>query len=81
MASQSGSAEKAGDRSEPSHSGFLRWPVVMEPGLTFVRDSEYLNVFCFADRDQAQRFEKEFVGAMIAPKDRPRWPSKPARRR
>lgn len=50
-------------------------------GHTFVSDSEYLNVFCFADRDHAQRFEKEFGGAMIAPKDRPRWPSKPARRR
>jgi hypothetical protein len=43
-------------------------------GHTFERDSQYLDVFCFADRDHAQRFEKEFGGEMIAPKDRPRWP-------
>jgi hypothetical protein len=52
-----------------------------ERGHTFVRDSLYFNVFCFADRDHALRFKKEFGGEMIAPKDRPRWPSKPAPRR
>lgn len=29
-------------------------------GHTFVRDTQYVDVFCFADRDHAQRFEKEF---------------------
>jgi hypothetical protein len=50
-------------------------------GHTFVRDTQYVDVFCFADRDHAQRFEKEFGGELIDPKSRPRWPSKPAPRR
>jgi hypothetical protein len=52
-----------------------------ERGHSFVRDSQYLNVFCFVDPDHARRFASEFGGEIIDPNDRPRWPSKPSRGR
>ncbi len=45
-------------------------------GHTFVRGSEYINVFCFSDSEHAQRFATEFQGELIEPKDRPRWPNR-----
>ena len=50
-------------------------------GHTFVRDSQYVDVFCFSDPEHAQRFSVEFGGEIIHPKDRPRWPGKPSRQR
>lgn len=49
-------------------------------GHTFVRDSQYVDVFCFSVLDDAQRFAMEFGGEMIDPKNRPRWPGKPPRK-
>ncbi len=49
-------------------------------GHTFVRDRQYINVFCFSDPEHAQRFATEFGGEMIDPETRPRWPGKPRRK-
>ena len=49
-------------------------------GHTFVRGVEYVNVWCFEDEEDAQKFIARFGGQMIDPKDRPRWPGKPRRR-
>lgn len=45
-------------------------------GHTFVRDSEYTNVWCFGTEADAQKFIARLGGEMIDPKDRPRWPGK-----
>ena len=43
---------------------------------SYVENSRYHIVFCFADRDHADRFAGAFGGQMIDPKARPRWPGK-----
>ena len=45
-------------------------------GHCFVRDSEYIKVWCFAEEADAQKFIARFGGEMIAVEDRPRWPGK-----
>ncbi len=40
----------------------------------FRRDDEYINVWCFAVEADALAFMARFGGAMLDPKDRPRWP-------
>lgn len=45
-------------------------------GHAFRRDDTYFNVFCFAEREDAERFRKKFGGEMIDPKTRPRWAGK-----
>ena len=40
----------------------------------------YIDVFCFADAEHAQRFIERFGAEPIDPKTRPRWPNKPPRR-
>jgi len=49
-------------------------------GHTFVRGAEYINVWCFEDEEDAQKFIGQFGGEMLDPEDRPRWPGKPRRR-
>ena len=49
-------------------------------GHCFVRGSEYIKVWCFAEEDDAQKFIARFGGEMIAVEDRPRWPGKARRR-
>ena len=43
-------------------------------GHFFYRDGVGFNVFCFAEREHAERFLQQFAGEFIDPKDRPRWP-------
>jgi hypothetical protein len=33
-----------------------------------------MTVFCFAKRDDAEKFRDRFGGDMLDPKDRPKWP-------
>ena len=44
-------------------------------GHFFYRDGIGMNVFCFAKRAHADRFQQRFGGEFVDPKDRPRWPS------
>jgi hypothetical protein len=60
----------------PAIRAFVDGLSLCNRGHTFVRDSQYMNVFCFADREHAQRFASEFGGEIIDPKDRPRWPNR-----
>ena len=43
-------------------------------GHFFYRDGVGMNVFCFAERDHAERLHQRFGGEFIDPKDRPKWP-------
>jgi hypothetical protein len=43
-------------------------------GHFFRRDNADMNVFCFAEREHAERFRERFGGELIDPKDRPKWP-------
>lgn len=43
-------------------------------GHYFYRDGVGFNVYCFAEREHAERFQQRFSGELIDPKDRPRWP-------
>ena len=49
-------------------------------GHCFVRGSEYIKVWCFAEEADAEKFMARFGGEMIAVEDRPRWPGKSRRR-
>jgi hypothetical protein len=51
-------------------------PSLCPRGHTFLRDDVYFNVFCFTEREHAERFHAQFGGEMIKPKDRPRWPGR-----
>jgi ribosomal protein L31 len=44
---------------------------------SFYRDGTDMNVFCFAEREHAQRFRERFGGEFIDPKSRPKWPGSP----
>jgi hypothetical protein len=50
-------------------------------GHTFMREDIWFNVFCFAERAHAERFQAKFGGEWIDPKTRPRWPGKSPRKR
>jgi hypothetical protein len=43
-------------------------------GHSFYRDGTDINVFCFAEREHAERFRERFGGEFLEPKDRPKWP-------
>ena len=43
-------------------------------GHSFRRDDADMNVFCFAEREDAEKFQRRFGGEFIDPKDRPKWP-------
>jgi hypothetical protein len=43
-------------------------------GHSFYRDGTDMNVFCFAEREHAERFRERFGGEFIDPKSRPKWP-------
>jgi hypothetical protein len=45
----------------------------------FVRDDGYWNVWCFAVRDDAEKFRAQYGGEFLDPKDRPKWPGKSRR--
>ena len=47
----------------------------------FYRGAEWYISFCFAEREHAERFQKQFGGEFIDPKDRPRWPGASKRSR
>jgi hypothetical protein len=38
------------------------------------RDGTDMNVFCFAEREHAERFRERFGGELIDPNVRPKWP-------
>ncbi|MDO9381698.1 MAG: hypothetical protein Q7T86_02445 [Hyphomicrobiaceae bacterium] len=59
-----------------THRFFCRDLSLCDRGHAFVRDGEYWNVFCFAEREHAERFQQRFGGEIMDPKDRPRWPAK-----
>lgn len=44
-------------------------------GHSFYRDGTDFNVFCFADREHAERFSERFNGELMHARDRPRWPA------
>jgi hypothetical protein len=43
-------------------------------GHSFRRNDIDMNVFCFAQREHAERFQARFGGEFIDPKDRPKRP-------
>jgi hypothetical protein len=43
-------------------------------GHTYRRGDTDMNVFCFAERADAEKFRERFGGDFIDPKDRPKWP-------
>ena len=43
---------------------------------TYVENSRYHTVFCFADRSHAEAFADAFGGLIIDPKDQLKWPGK-----
>jgi hypothetical protein len=43
-------------------------------GHAFQRDRQWYNVFCFAEREHAERFLARFGGEVIDQSKRPRWP-------
>ena len=43
---------------------------------SFQRDGAWMNVFCFAEKEHADRFRDRFAGEMIDPEKRPRWPGR-----
>ena len=43
-------------------------------GHSFRRDDADINVFCFAEREHAEKFRERFGGEILDPKDRPKWP-------
>lgn len=43
-------------------------------GHSFKRDGVWFNVFCFAEREHADRFHARFAGEWIDQSKRPRWP-------
>jgi hypothetical protein len=45
-----------------------------ERGHSFYRDDTDITVFCFAEREHAERFRERFGGEFIDPKSRPKWP-------
>lgn len=52
-------------------------PLTLAPRWhTYVADGCYHSVFCFAEREHAEAFSREFGGALIDPKHRPRWPGR-----
>lgn len=42
-------------------------------GFSFQRNDMYHRVFCFAEKQHAERFQLKFGGEWIDPKTRPRW--------
>jgi hypothetical protein len=44
-------------------------------GHCFVGDGGYWNVWCFATREDAEKFRARFGGEFLDPKDRPKWPN------
>lgn len=50
-------------------------------GHAFQRDDIWFKVFCFAEREHAERFREKFGGESMDPKDRRRWPNNPPPRR
>ena len=44
-------------------------------GQCFARDGSYFNVFCFAEREHAEKFAAKFNGELMCPKTRPKWPA------
>ena len=43
-------------------------------GHGFYREGKYYNVWCFAEREHAERFQARFGGEFIEPNNRARWP-------
>jgi hypothetical protein len=43
-------------------------------GHAFRHDDKDMCVFCFAEREHAERFRERFGGELLNPKDRPKWP-------
>src|SRR5262249_58184322 len=41
---------------------------------SFRREDRDMLVFCFAERDHANKFRDRFGGEFVDPKDRPKWP-------
>ena len=41
---------------------------------SFYRDGTDMNVFCFAKREDAERFRERFGGEFLDPQHRPKWP-------
>ena len=42
----------------------------------FHRGTIGFNVYCFGEREHAERFRSHFNGELITPEERPRWPRK-----
>jgi hypothetical protein len=50
-------------------------------GHAFFRDGESWVVLCFSEREDAARIAEQFGGELMCPDTRPRWPSKPSRKK
>lgn len=42
-------------------------------GHSFAREDGWWNVWCFATREDAEKFQARFGGEFMEPKDRPKW--------
>jgi hypothetical protein len=68
------------DRCTGAHwtviSEFCKGKSLCPRGHFFYRDAIGFNVFCFAEREDAELFCARFNGEFVAPAERPKWPRK-----
>ena len=76
-------AERCTGHNYRTHHYFIdqECPSHCPRGQGFYREGIWFNVFCFADRADAEKFQHRFGGEFIDPKDRPRWPGASKRSR
>lgn len=68
------------DKTHEALCAFCKDLSLAPRGHVFVRNGEYVNVWCFAVEEDARKFIERFGGEMIDPKFRPRWPGQVRRR-
>jgi len=53
---------------------FCEGLLICPRGHSFRRDGIDMVIFCFAERNHAEHFQRRFGGEIIDPAGRPRWP-------
>jgi hypothetical protein len=71
-------AEECTGHNYRSHHYFIAYEKLSlcPRGHTFYRGARDFHVFCFAEREHAETFQRQFGGEFIDPEDRPRWPGR-----
>lgn len=58
-----------------THRFFCRDLSLCDRGHSFYRDGEDFSVYCFAEREHAEEFQRRFGGELMHSSQRPRWPA------